>query len=504
MEATPDAMIAVNASGEIVRLNELGATLFGYTKKELIGQKMEMLVPERLRSQHLEERNRYVAKPKVRIMGSGLELYGLHKDGSEFAAEIGLSPIETEEGTLVISVVRDITERKRAEEEHRKLEAKIQHSQKLESLGVLAGGIAHDFNNLLVGILGNIDLALMKLSPTAPGRQEIHDAVETAQRAANLCKELLAYSGKGRFVVQAVDVSKVVQEMSHLLEITISKKTVLKYVLAPDLPAIEADVTQIRQVVMNLITNAAEAVDGGKGAITVSTSAMNCTPAYLKGTFLDENQSKGRYVYFEVADNGHGMDEETKARIFDPFFTTKSAGRGLGLAAVLGIVRGHRGAIKVYSESGQGTTVKVLFPCTELPAVETIRRELDVTNWRGSGTVLAVDDEETILNLLGLILEEAGFKVLKARDGEEAVELYRRRADDITLVVLDMAMPRMNGEETFRELRLINPDVRVILSSGYNEQDATIRFVGKGLAAFIQKPYRVSDFLAKVRDVLER
>ncbi len=394
--------------------------------------------------------------------------------------------------------------RVRTEEEHHELQSRIQQAQKLESLGVLTGGIAHDFNNLLVGILGNANMALMELSPTSPVKSTLEQIEKAGQRAAELCRQMLTYSGKGQFVMQPIDLIELVKDMSHLLEFSISKKAVLKYNFGRNIPAIDADATQIRQIVMNLITNASDAVDDISGVVNITVGVMECDQEYLNHTYLDENLQEGCYVYLEVSDTGCGMNEETKAKIFDPFFTTKFTGRGLGLAATLGIVRSHNGAIKVYSEPGRGTTFKILFPCSKKQALRSIDESTALGDWKGSGTVLLVDDEETVRILAKRVLEKVGFTVLIAKNGLEGVELYRKKCDEITLVILDMTMPHLDGEETFREMRRIKKDVCVILSSGYNEQDTTDRFAGKGLAGFIQKPYRPSDLINKIRSIFEK
>jgi two-component system, cell cycle sensor histidine kinase and response regulator CckA len=403
----------------------------------------------------------------------------------------------------VVGTNIDITDRRRAEEERRQLEAQIQHAQKLESLGILAGGIAHDFNNILTSILGYADLALLELPPYSPARSLIGEAVHGARQATELTKQMLAYSGKGRFVVESLNLNALVEDMAHLLQVSITKKCVLKYRFLPDLPPIEADATQIRQIIMNLIINASEAIGERSGVITVGTGAMHCDRAYLSKAYLDENLAEGTYVFLEVADTGCGMSEETRTRIFDPFFTTKVTGRGLGLAAVLGIVRGHKGAIKVYSERDKGTTLKVILPASAKSAAAGPADTPHATAWRGSGTALVVDDEESVRGLAAHMLEMMGFTVLTASDGREGLEVYRREADRIRFVLLDMTMPHLDGSETFREMRRIRDGVKAILTSGYNEQAATGGFAGKGLASFIQKPYRYEDLLHVVRSVLE-
>jgi PAS domain S-box-containing protein len=403
----------------------------------------------------------------------------------------------------IIMFTEVITERKRSEEDRKVLEAQIHHAQKLESLGVLAGGIAHDFNNLLMGVLGNASLALMELSPESPARESVAQIETAALRAAELAKQMLAYSGKGKFVIQRINLSKIVEEMSHLLEVSTSKKAILRYNFAANLPAIEADPTQLRQVIMNLITNASDAIGERSGIITVGTGVLEADRGYLSETYLDDDLPPGDYVFVEVSDTGCGMDEETRFKIFDPFFTTKFTGRGLGLAAVLGIVRGHRGAIKVYSQSEKGSTFKVLFPCSEQPVEDLEGGSKDsIGSWQGTGTILVVDDEETVRTVSKRMLEAHGFSVLTACDGSEGVDLFKARRHEINAVLLDMTMPHMDGEEAFRELRRIDPEVRVILTSGYNEQEATNRFSGKGLAGFVQKPYTPNVLIEKIREIL--
>jgi len=402
----------------------------------------------------------------------------------------------------ILGTTKDISREVKDAEERERMTRQMEHAQKLESLGVLAGGIAHDFNNLLAGMLGYASLAMKSLEPGHPASERLSRVQESAERAAELTKQMLAYSGKGRFVVEALDLSHLVEGMVKLLEISVSKSAVLKLQLGDDLPVIEADAAQIRQVVMNLITNASDAIGTRSGVITVSTGVMYADKHYLAGAYADPGIQEGYYTYVEVADTGIGMDRETVAKIFDPFFTTKFTGRGLGLSAVLGIVRGHRGAIRVYSELRRGTTFKVLLPSQgkKVPKHPTARIR-DLSRLDGV-TALVVDDEETIRSVTAMMLEDEGARVMTAADGREAVAIYREKRAEIDFVLLDMTMPHMDGEATFRELRRLNPGVRVLLCSGYNEQDATNRFAGKGLAGFIQKPFRYDQLLKKVRDML--
>jgi PAS domain S-box-containing protein len=395
--------------------------------------------------------------------------------------------------TGIVGVCRDITERKKAEDERYGMERKFQETQKLESLGVLAGGIAHDFNNLLTGILGNASLARMELPSGSPLHAYLEQIELSSQRAADLCRQMLAYSGKGRFIIQRIDLGALVNETLHLLQLSISKKAVLRLHLAENLPMIMADATQIRQIIMNLVMNASDAIGEKSGVITISTSAMNADRRYLAELIGAHDLTSGSYVVLEVSDNGCGMTNETKGKIFEPFFTTKFTGRGLGLAAVLGIVRGHKGALKVYTELGRGSTFKLLLPSAGVAPSEARPDPSAGPRWRGHGTVLVIDDEESVRLVAMRMLKALGFDVMTANDGEKGIHVYRANSERIAAVLLDLTMPHMDGEETFREIRRIRADACVILMSGFNEQDAAARFVGKGLAGFVQKPFSAEE-----------
>ncbi len=427
----------------------------------------------------------------------------LDREGREIPFELNATLITEKGVTGILAILRNSSERRRIEEERRLLERQIQHTQKLESLGVLAGGIAHDFNNLLMGILGNAGLALMELPQDSPVRRTIERLETAALRAAELTNQLLAYSGRGKFLVEPVILNGLIEEMVNLLQAAVPKNVVLRLDLSHELPDIEGDATQLRQVVMNLIINAAEAIGERSGVITITTGTTVLDRSYLSGTYMDEDLPEGVYVYLEVSDTGCGMDDRTRARIFDPFFTTKFTGRGLGLAAVIGIVRGHHGTMKVYSEPSRGSSFKVLIPALGEAAAPADGIDGNLHGLAGS-TVMVVDDEESVRTVAALTLERCGFRVLRASDGREALEVFRTEAPLVDLVLLDMTMPHLNGEETFREMRRLRPDVKVILSSGYNEMDAAGRFAGKGLTGFIQKPYRPVDLIARVRSALSR
>ncbi len=455
---------------------------------------------------HPDDRDDVVAAMRSLLDGRALSpiVYRhCHADGEYRWLETYGTPRPTPDGRFVaVSITRDITDQVVAEQEARRLHDQLLQAQKLESLGVLAGGVAHDFNNLLVGILGNASLALADAPPDSPLRDTLEGIETAALRAAELTNQMLAYSGKGRFVVEPLDVSALVDEMAHLLESAISKKAVLCRQLAPDLPSVEADATQLRQLVMNLITNASDALGDQPGSITLRTRLVAESARGELGARLADADAAGPCVLIEVEDTGAGMDRATCERIFEPFFTTKFTGRGLGLAAALGIVRGHRGAIDVVSEPGCGTCFRILLPVTTVRARPTRALEESAPAAAGSGVVLVADDESVVRQMASRILGEAGFHVLEAADGRAAVERFAAQADDVSAVLLDLTMPRLGGEEALREIRAIRSDVPVILTSGYSESEIAVRFEGVQLEGFLQKPFRPADLLERIRFAL--
>lgn len=410
-------------------------------------------------------------------------------------------PVFDEDGTiesiLVVSV--DVTDSRKAERHRLELERQMQHAQKLESLGILSAGIAHDFNNLLMSVLGNADLALDVMAEDHPARGNLAEVEKAARRGAELADQMLAYSGRGKFIIKRIGLEAFVAEMAHLLEVARPKKTELVLDFPATLPAIEGDPTQIRQVIMNLITNASEALGEGGGTITLRAGTRTCDRAFLDSTLQngagDDALPEGEYVYLQVDDDGCGMDTDTVERIFEPFFTTKFTGRGLGMSAVLGIVRGHHGAILVESKPGEGTSFQVLFPISlapdgsleETPPTGTLA--LPAEEWRTRGTVLIADDEEAVRRVGKEMMEHFGLDVLLAEDGRKTIEVFRELGDRIDCVLLDLTMPELDGEQVFRELKRIHPQVQVILMSGYNLEEIAPRFRDQGLAGFLQKPF---------------
>jgi len=397
----------------------------------------------------------------------------------------------------------DIDQRKRADEERGKLDEKIRQTHKMESLGVLASGIAHDFNNLLMVVVGNAELAMMN-----PGRGKmIQDNLErirqASRQAAELCAQMLAYSGKGPSLMESLFLNDLIREMGSLMDVSISKKVSLEYLLPDNLPAIKADDTQLRQVILNLITNASEAIGDREGKISIETDLEDCRLADLRDALGRESLVEGEYVSLRVSDTGCGMTADTIQKIFDPFYTTKLKGRGLGLATLLGIVRAHKGYVRFESVPGEGTTFEILLPVTSVEPTALVENLGNLAReFHGSGTLLVIDDEEHVRTTTKQMLENSGFLVLTAPDGSKGVEVFQRYADEIDVVLLDLTMPCMDGEETFHELKKIREDVRVVIASGYSEEEVRARFADGALDAIIQKPFFYTQFIEMLSDLL--
>ncbi len=406
----------------------------------------------------------------------------------------------------VLSLVQDVTEQVRAEEtaqraesERAAIERKLQEAQKLESLGVLAGGIAHDFNNLLTSVLGHSSLLRSEMPPDAAEQGSLEQIETAAMRAADLCKQMLAYAGKGRFDIRTLDVNAVVEETTRLLQVSISKHVALSFDFAPGLPAVCADATQFRQVLMNLVINASEAIGDKPGHIAVRTGVARVETGQIAEIRGAPDLAPGDYIFLEVEDSGVGISPEVQARIFDPFFTTKFTGRGLGLAAVLGIVRGHRGALTVRSTPGTGTRFRVLLPQVEnlLPAPSKTSASA-FSKPSGGARILIIDDEESVRHTAQRMLEYLGHRTVVAPDGERGVALYAEDPAAFTLVLLDLTMPHPDGVETLQALRQRCPEVRVVMMSGYSEQEFFRRSGLDTATDFIQKPFRVEELGAAI------
>ncbi len=503
VEDMPSMVCRIDADGIISFVNETFSSFFNSKWEEMVGKNIREIIKgvdaEITSSPYTSlDQNNPIASFEQKIA---------HPDGSErWLMRIDRALLDSRGNvTEFQSVFNDITELKLHEEEAKNLQAQIQETQKLESLGVLAGGIAHDFNNILMGILGNISLLQMKLDDDSPLLKNTDRIEKAAQRAAELTNQMLAYSGRGKFVIGKTDLSTIVKEMTELLSAGISKDINIDYNLSEKLPFIKGDTSQIQQLVMNLITNAADAIEDGKGTVLISTDIVERTTKELTSAFIHEDLEGGLYSFLEVKDDGIGMDDETKARIFDPFFSTKETGRGLGLAAALGIVRGHSGSIQVESKPGKGTSVKVFLPfSTDVPERAKPAEEAAPEKWEFTGTALVVDDEEAVLEVAKMILELVGFEVLTAEDGKKGIKIYRKDPDAITFVLLDVTMPGMTGDKVLKEIIKINSDAKVILSSGYTEQEVTAGLLEEHPdVLFIQKPYRPEKLMETIYRLLD-
>ncbi|MBK8789092.1 MAG: response regulator [Holophagaceae bacterium] len=397
----------------------------------------------------------------------------------------------------IATLFEDITQRRRSEEERLHLERQLLHAQKLESLGILSGGIAHDFNNLLTAIQGFLNLVQVQLEPGSPALRHLDAMEHVLLRAADLTRQMLAYSGRGRFIVQPHSLNQIIQGMHDLVKVTVPKKISLSFDLALGLPPIEADATQIQQVILNLLTNASEAMEGQEGAIRVATRTLELGPEDVADGRLGEDLGPGPHVILEVSDTGCGMSPEVQARIFDPFYTTKTTGRGLGLSALLGILRGHHAGLQIDSRPGEGTTFRIYFRASALPLE--VKEAKPRPPWtRLQGTVLLVDDEEMILSSVSDMLASMGLQVHTARDGRQAVASVQKEGASLDLVLMDITMPRMDGLEALRMIHQLDPAKPVILSSGYSEHESIRDGSGEQAAGFLPKPYSIHDLYAMV------
>lgn len=485
LESTSDSFVAVDRQWRCTYVNAKAASLCHLSVDQLLGKD--------LRNPFLSLLSPFARSSLLQSMEDRAPAhFEEYYEALESWFEVDAYP--TQDGLAIFG--RDVTARKLMSD-------RLQQTQKLESLGVLAGGIAHDFNNLLTGIMGNASLVLDELAPDDPKRQSLENVVSGGERAAALTRQLLAYAGKGRFLIQPLDLSDLVRKTISLLNTSIPRTVELQLDMPEGLPPIQGDSSQVQQLIMNLVINAAEAIGEEKsGTVRVVTGVGELNQSDVEQNLIEEPVALGSCVTLAVHDTGCGMDENTIRRVFDPFFTTKFAGRGLGLAAATGIVRGHKGTMRVRSAPGKGSSFEVFFPA--LPG-ETPASEPAVVNqspFEGTGTILVIDDEDSVRRAAQSILERYGYRVILAEGGKAGIDLFAKMSADIGLVLLDLTMPVMSGEETLERLKAIRIDVRIIVASGYNETEATRRLVGQELAGFIQKPFTSTSLAQQVRAAL--
>ncbi len=497
----PVGYFTVDDTGVILAANLTGASLLGLERNRLLKHHFQIYVAPDSRAS-FDHFLQTVFGGRVKC---ACELALRQETGNPLEVRLEATPVASGpgKGKQCRVVMMDITERKASELARHQLEERLRQTQKQESLGVMAGGIAHDFNNILTVIMGQAELLLAKTAATEPARDSLLEILKATQRAADLSRQMLAFSGKSHLSIAPLDLTALVKEILPIAESAISKKARLSGRFS-ELPlVVQADAAELRQVILNLILNAAEAIGEREGTIGLATSSRHCARAFLDQHALDPALPEGRYACFEVTDTGCGMDPGVMARIFEPFFTTKFMGRGLGLAAVQGIVRGHRGVIEVRSVPGQGATFRVLLPA-ETMLIELVQHvDRGPNQWRGSGRVLVVDDEEMVRNLAQTMLERMGFTVLTAADGCEAVEIFEQNPEGFACVLLDLTMPRMDGREALHELRRLRPDVRVVICSGYDSQRLSHLFpAASDCLAFMHKPFHLADFSDTLRALL--
>ena len=505
LDNCPDAMWVRDLQWRLVTANSTYARQVGKAVEDLAGLTVHDLLGTDVAAEFAAQDRQVIESRAAATFDREFTLLGEHRN-----FETTITPIFDADGNVsgTAGIARDVTERKHQEQERERAEARMQHAQKLESLGLLAGGIAHDFNNLLVGILANAELAQADVPTDSPAVVSLSQIGVAAHRAADLTRQMLAYAGKGKVELTRLDMSALVHDMADLLRTVISKNATFRLELSDDLPCVEVDATQLRQVVMNLITNASDALGDASGVITLRTSVTSLKAELPAALPARAALPAGCYVVVEVSDTGAGMTQETLARIFDPFFSTKFVGRGLGLAAVLGIMGTHNGAIDIESAPERGSTFRLYLPVCEALADDVVeqRARLGAPALSPNGSqrlILVVDDEANVRSVAQRVIRRAGYAVAVANDGIEALAFAEAHPQEVSLVLLDMLMPRMNGEQTFDALREIMPHVPVLLTSGFSEEEASQRMLGEPNVRFIQKPFGINQLVSAIEAMID-
>jgi PAS domain S-box-containing protein len=492
LESTGEGVVGEDREGRCVFVNRAALEMLRCSRDEILGRDLHAAIHH---SRPDGSPYPVEACPMRAVAYTGEPRRGRDEmlfrcDRTSFPIEYSAHPIRRDgqsEGLVV--TFTDISDRKRAEEN-------LLQSAKLESLGVLAGGIAHDFNNILTGILGNTSLVLESLPKADANRELLSEVVRAGERAADLTRQMLAFAGKGQFVIEPVDLSKAIQDIGELLSASLPKPARLNMQLGRHLAPVEADPRQIQQLIFNLVINAGEAIGDRPGMVTIETG-MRDVPEGASAEPPFGRAAPGRYVFAAVQDTGTGMDAATRARIFDPFFSTKFTGRGLGLAAAMGIARAHHGSIHVETEPGKGSRFEVLLPALRQHAIPPGPAAVEAS----PRTVLVVDDEEIVRRTTRSVLERKGYRVLLAENGQQGVEMFRERAQEVSVILLDLTMPVMGGEDAARFMHAIRHDVPILVSSGYNEKEVARRFAGSRVAGYVRKPYTSATLLEQIKAV---
>jgi two-component system, cell cycle sensor histidine kinase and response regulator CckA len=499
-ERSTDALRLTDRAGRMVAMNAAFCALVEIPADQLLGQPMERIFsPEGDPAARRKEYLSWFADGQERK----IELQANLQCGRRADFEIQCSTVLTGGERMLLSVIRDNTARRLQEETRSALELRLLNAQKLESLGLLVGGIAHDFNNLLTGILGHVSLGMLNAPAKSPLRPTMQTIEASCRQAAELCKQVLSYARQSRPEARTVSLNQLIRETRPLLQISTGKRGNLSFRLDPETPLVAGDAVQLCQILMNLVINASDALEDRGGFINVTTGLVDADASYLSEGFLPTRLEPGRYAFLEVSDNGVGMTAEVKRKIFEPFFSTKPKGCGLGLAAVLGIAQSHGGAIKVYTESGVGSSFKLLLPAASNPVEGAFTPAPPAQLWQGSGPVLIADDEDGVLHVVAQMVEALGFTPLCARNACEAVEIFELRCGQLQLALLDLTMPGASCEESIVHFHSKDPSLPVILMSGYNEAEALQRVSRSGLAGFLQKPFTLDELSRRLRQALE-
>ncbi len=500
VESSPNGMVMIDREGRIVLVNREFERMFGYSRDELLGSMIEMLVPERFRARHPLHRLTYFEEPTERAMGAGRDLFGVRKDGSEIPVEIGLNPIETDDGVFVLGSIVDISSRKSAEAEHRRLESQLRHSQKMEAIGTLAGGIAHDFNNVLSAIVGYAEMIGEEVPAGSRAASDLAVLLKAAERGRQLIARILTFSRRQGTVRKPVALGGAIRDAVDLLRATIPTSIQLRVTIDPSTPRVLADSTSLHQIVMNLATNSAHAMPKG-GSVDIQVE-----PFYVRDSMvrLHPELHEGWYGRLSVRDDGQGMDRTILDRAFEPFFTTKSTGMGsgLGLTMVLAIMRDHDGLVEVESEVGRGTHVTCLFPALDTESDDVGVKENSLVPGRGE-LVLFVDDEPDIARLGERRLASLGYRVVVCEDAVEALRLFQERRDEFALVITDYTMPKMTGTEFATAIRELRKDLPIMLLTGFVDGLDADAIRRAGIVHVLSKPITISALARTVRDVLD-
>jgi PAS domain S-box-containing protein len=495
IESIEEGYFETDLEGNLTFFSNPFCKILGFSRSQLIGMNTrQYTTPETAaKMKSITEKLRQSGVPE-----DVTDYDVIRPDGDKILLELSLSLLKGPGGRSIgfRGVLRDVSARKKTQEEKQKFEGQLQQAQKMESIGTLAGGIAHDFNNILMGIQGNASLMFLKINSEHPNYEKIKNIETYVQNGTTLTKQLLGFARRGKYIVKATDINEIIDKSSSLFARTKKEVRVHTNLFKP-IWTVEVDRGQLEQVLLNLYVNAWQAMPDG-GDLYLKTENVILDRSYVKPYKVEP----GRYVKITISDTGVGIDKEAQKRIFEPFFTTKEMGRGtgLGLASVYGIIKSHEGYINVYSELNQGTTFTVYLPASEKEAVEDA--EIDVVLFKGTGTILLIDDEKMILEVGCELLQELGFKVLSAMSGQEAIDVFQNNRDKIDMIIMDMIMPGMSGSETFDRLREIKPDVKILLSSGYSVDGQATKILRRGCDGFIQKPFNMNQLAEKIQKIL--